>query len=39
MRGWAALATDKLDLMAELAELDGDADGIARIVAARNARG
>ena len=24
-RGWAALATDKLDLMAALAELDGDA--------------
>ncbi len=39
VRGWDALATDKLDLMAELAELDGDADGIARIAAARNARG
>jgi len=38
-RGWAVLAADKLDLLAELAELDGDAEAIARIVAARNDRG
>jgi Tfp pilus assembly protein PilF len=38
-RGWAAVAADKLDLMTALAELDGDAGAIARIVAARNDRG
>ena len=38
-RGWAALATDKLDLMAALAGLDGDEVANARIAAARNDRG
>ncbi len=38
-RGWGALATDKLDLLAELARLDDDTEASARIAAARSRRG
>ena len=38
-RGWSALATEKLDLVAALADLDGGADAIGRVAAARSGRG
>lgn len=38
-RGWSALATQKLDLVATLADLDGGADAIGRVAAARAGRG
>jgi len=38
-RGWTSLATDKLNLVAKLAELDGNADVVSRVAAARNDRG
>ena len=37
-RGWAALAAEKLDLVEALADLDGDADAVGRVAAARSGR-
>ena len=39
VRGWDALANEKLDLLERLARLDGDAEGVADVVVARAARG
>ena len=38
-RGWTALATEKLDLVAALVDLDGREDAIGRVAAARSDRG
>lgn len=38
VHGWGSLAAEKLDLLARLAELDGDADGGARVAASRMGR-
>jgi tetratricopeptide (TPR) repeat protein len=38
-RGWSTLATEKLDLVAALVALDGGADAIGRVAAARSDRG
>jgi len=38
-RGWSALATEKVDLVATLVALDGGADAIGRVAAARSDRG
>jgi len=38
-RGWTALATEKLDLVAALVDLDGREDAIGRVAATRSDRG
>ncbi len=38
LRGWSALATEKLDLVGKLAEIDGDEDALGRVAASREAR-
>ena len=38
-RGWAVLATEKLDLLDRIAVLDGDETSLARVAAARSVRG
>lgn len=38
-RGWTALATEKLDLVAALVDLDGGDEAIGRVAAARSDRG
>jgi tetratricopeptide (TPR) repeat protein len=37
LRGWGALATEKLDLVWRLAEIDGDQDALGRVAASREA--
>jgi tetratricopeptide (TPR) repeat protein len=39
LRGWSALAAEKLDLVGHLAEIDGDEDALGRVAASRRATG